>query len=69
MDVGHTIWGRFQSKVALLQYLMVLLVGVKVESPMGREDGMCTRSKDLKHRENLENALETTDEADGAQVR
>lgn len=48
---------------------MVLLVGVKVESPMGREDGMYTRSKDLKHRENLENALETTDEADGAQVR
>lgn len=48
---------------------MVLLVGVKVESPMGREDGMCTRNKDLKHRENLENPLETTDEADGTQVR
>ena len=44
---------------------MVLLVGVKVESPVGREDGMCTRNRDLKHRE----SLETTDEADGAQAR
>lgn len=48
---------------------MVLLVGVQVESSLGREDGMCTRNRDLKHRECLENPVETTDEANGAQAR
>lgn len=48
---------------------MVLLVAVKVESPVGGEDGMCTRNRDLKHRESLENPLETTDEADRAQAK
>lgn len=45
---------------------MVLLVGVQVETSLGREDAMCTRNRDLKHRECLENPVKTTDEADGA---
>ena len=48
---------------------MVPLVGVKVESPMGRGDVMSARCKDLKHRECLENHMETTVEARGAQAR
>lgn len=64
-----TIWGRIQSKETLMQDLMVPLVGVKVESPMGRGDVMSTRRRDLKHGECLENYVETTVEARGTQAR
>lgn len=50
---GHTIGGRFHSKVALMwgvKDITIPLVGGKVERPVDGEDGMSTRHRSLKHR-------------------